>query len=130
VNMRWMGVKTFRHGVLYIIRDHIVSFMGAFVEGVLHPSFTMQHFSKPFISISFIMVQTLSAMCKEIKGALQCHLKLEYIECHIQWKFKDTANAFPHQVGDLLIIYFFKGPLFLWRNISFLSGPKGEHLGG
>jgi hypothetical protein len=40
--------KTFVHGVLDISRAHIVSFMGAFVEGVLHPSFAMQHFSQPF----------------------------------------------------------------------------------
>jgi hypothetical protein len=42
------GGMTFGHGVLDISRAHIVSFMGAFVEGVLHPSFAMQHFSKPF----------------------------------------------------------------------------------
>jgi hypothetical protein len=59
------GGKTFGHGVLDISRAHIVSFMGALVEGVLHPSFAMQHFSKPFVFLSFIMVQTLSAMCKE-----------------------------------------------------------------
>jgi hypothetical protein len=29
----------FGHGVLDISRDHIVLFMGAFMEGVLHPSF-------------------------------------------------------------------------------------------
>jgi hypothetical protein len=40
---------TFGHGVLDISRAHIVSFMGAFVEGVLHPSFAMKPFSKPFI---------------------------------------------------------------------------------
>jgi hypothetical protein len=54
---------TFGHGVLDISRAHIVSSMGEFVEGVLHPSFAMQHFSKPFICLSFIMVRTLSAMC-------------------------------------------------------------------
>jgi hypothetical protein len=42
------GGMTFGHGVLDISRAHIVSFMGAFVEGVLHPSFAMQPFSKPF----------------------------------------------------------------------------------
>jgi hypothetical protein len=45
------GVKTLGHGVPNISRDHIVSFMGSFVEGVLHPSSTVQPFSKPFISI-------------------------------------------------------------------------------
>jgi hypothetical protein len=54
---------TFGHGVLDISRVHIISFMGAFVEGVLRPSFAMQHFSKPFICLSFIMVRTLSVMC-------------------------------------------------------------------
>jgi hypothetical protein len=108
--MRWMRSKTFRHGVPVISRAHIVSFMGAFVEGVPHPLFTMQHFSKPFIAISFIMVRTLSAMCKERKEAPQCHLKLEYIECHMHWKLKDTTNVFLHQEGHLLIIFFFKGP--------------------
>jgi hypothetical protein len=42
--------KTFGHGVLDILRAHIVSSIGAFVEGVLHPLFPMQHFSKPFIA--------------------------------------------------------------------------------
>jgi hypothetical protein len=31
------GNVTFWHGVLDISRAHIVSFMGAFVEGVYHP---------------------------------------------------------------------------------------------
>jgi hypothetical protein len=48
VNMIWMGLRPSGHGVLDISRDHIVSFMGAFEEGVLHPSFAMQPFSKPF----------------------------------------------------------------------------------
>jgi hypothetical protein len=43
------GGMNFWHGVLEISRDHIISFMGAFVEGVLHPSFAMQHFSNSFI---------------------------------------------------------------------------------
>jgi hypothetical protein len=38
----------FGHGVIDISRAHIVPFMGAFLEGVLHPSFSMQPFSKPF----------------------------------------------------------------------------------
>jgi hypothetical protein len=42
------GGVPFGHGVLDISRDHIVSFMGAFVGGVLHPSFAMKPFSKPF----------------------------------------------------------------------------------
>jgi hypothetical protein len=42
------GGMTFGHGVLDISRAHTVSFMGAFVEGVLHPLFAMQPFSKPF----------------------------------------------------------------------------------
>ena len=42
------GGMHFGHGVLDISRDHIVSFLGAFVEGMVHPSFAMQPFSKPF----------------------------------------------------------------------------------
>jgi hypothetical protein len=48
--------KTFGHGVLDISKARIVSFMGAFVVGVLHFSFAMQHFSNPFVFHSFIMV--------------------------------------------------------------------------
>jgi hypothetical protein len=48
------GVKAFGHGVSNISRAHIVSFMGAFVEGVLHPSYAMQPFSKPFIAINLL----------------------------------------------------------------------------
>jgi hypothetical protein len=64
------GDRIFGHGVPDISRAHIVSFMGAFVEGVLHPFVCNQHLSKPFIFLSFFRFQTLSAMCKEIKGAL------------------------------------------------------------
>ena len=35
------GSRNSGHGVLDISRAYIVSFMGAFVEGVLHPSFAM-----------------------------------------------------------------------------------------
>ena len=54
---------TFGHEVLDISRAHIVSFVGAFVEGVLHPSFSMQPFSKPF-AILFIRVRTMGTICK------------------------------------------------------------------
>jgi len=49
-------VKTFGHGVSDIQRAHIVSFMGSFVEGVLHPSFVMQHFSKPLPLILYGLI--------------------------------------------------------------------------
>jgi hypothetical protein len=45
--------KIFRNGVLDISRVHVVSFMGAFVYGVLHPLFTMKHFYKPFPLIKY-----------------------------------------------------------------------------
>jgi hypothetical protein len=61
--------KNFRDGVLGISRIHIVSIIGAFVEGVLHPSFAMQHFSKPVPLIYY--------------GS--------NIECYVQWKAKSTA---------------------------------------
>jgi hypothetical protein len=43
------GGVTFGHGVLVISRAHIVSFMGAFVEGVLHPCLQCNLFPRPFI---------------------------------------------------------------------------------
>jgi hypothetical protein len=58
--------KTFGHGALNISWVCIVSFMGAFVEGVLRPSFAMKHFSKPFPLIYY--------------GP--------NIECYVQWKVK------------------------------------------
>ena len=48
------GGRNFGHGVLDISRAHIFSFMGAFVEGVLHPLFAMQNFSKLFISFHLL----------------------------------------------------------------------------
>jgi hypothetical protein len=63
--------SNFGHGVFDISRAHIVSFMGAFVEGLLRSSFAMQHFSKPFICLSFFY-----------------GLK---IECYVQWKVKSTT---------------------------------------
>jgi hypothetical protein len=61
--------NTFGHGALDISRVLIVSFMGSFVEGVLHPSFAMQHFSKPLPFIYY--------------GP--------NIECYVQWKVKRTT---------------------------------------
>jgi hypothetical protein len=48
------GGMIFGHGVLDISRSHIVSSMGSFVEGVLHPSFAMQHFSKPLFAFHLL----------------------------------------------------------------------------
>jgi hypothetical protein len=65
------GGMNFGHGVLDISRDHIVSFMGTFLEGVMHPSFSMKPFSKLF------------------------YLPLIYygpnIECYVKWKVKRTT---------------------------------------
>jgi hypothetical protein len=63
--------KTFGYGVLDISRVHIVSFMGAFVEGVLRPLFAMQHFSKPLPLIYYGL----------------------NIECYVQWKVKSITMA-------------------------------------
>jgi hypothetical protein len=57
------GGMNFGHGVVDMSRDHIVLFMYAFVEGVMHPSFAMKPFSKPFISTNLLWSKTLSAMC-------------------------------------------------------------------
>jgi hypothetical protein len=62
-DMRWMGVMTFGHGVLDISRAHIVSFMGAFVEGVLHPRLQCNIFPSPLFAINLLWSKTLSAMC-------------------------------------------------------------------
>jgi hypothetical protein len=48
--------KYFWHGVLDISSAYIVSYLDYFVEGVLHPYFSMQYFSKAFFLHSFIMV--------------------------------------------------------------------------
>jgi hypothetical protein len=61
--------KTFGHGFINISRVHIVSFMGAFVEVVLHPSFAIQHFSKTFPLVYY--------------GP--------NIECYVKWKVKSTT---------------------------------------
>jgi hypothetical protein len=74
------GGMNFEHGVLDISRDHIVSFMGAFMEGVLHPSFAMQPFSKPSY---FPLIYSGSN-----------------IECYVQWKVKSTA--IPLEVRNIL----------------------------
>ena len=64
------GGMNFGYGVIDISRAHIVSFMGAFVEGVLHPSIAMQPFSKPFY---------LSLIYYDLS-----------IECYVQWKVRST----------------------------------------
>jgi hypothetical protein len=62
--------SNFGHGVLDISRAHIVSFMGAFVEGVLCHLCAMQHFSSPLFSFIFYGPN---------------------IECYVQWKVKSTT---------------------------------------
>jgi hypothetical protein len=68
--------KSFGHGVLDVSRVCIVSFMGAFVEGVLRPTFAMQHFFNP--SQHFFNPSPLSYYVPNI-------------ECYVQWKVKSTA---------------------------------------
>jgi hypothetical protein len=55
--------STFGHGALDISRAHIVSFMGAFVEGVLHPFICNATFYQAIICFSFFMVRTSSTLC-------------------------------------------------------------------
>ena len=64
------GDMTFGHGFLDISRAHSVSFMGAFVEGVLCHLCAMQHFSSPLFSFIFYGTN---------------------IECYVQWKVKSTT---------------------------------------
>jgi hypothetical protein len=64
------GDTNFGHGVLDLSRAHIVLYMGSFVEGVLHTSFLMKHFSNPFYFRSFF-----------------CGLN---IKCYVQWKLNST----------------------------------------
>jgi len=42
------GGMNFGNGILDRSRARIVSFIGVFVEDVLHPSFVIRHFSNPF----------------------------------------------------------------------------------
>jgi hypothetical protein len=70
----------FGNGVIDISRAHIVSFMGSFVEHVLHPLFTMKFFSKPF------------------HFPLICYSP--NIECYVQWKV--NSIAIPLEVRNTL----------------------------
>jgi hypothetical protein len=65
--------STFGHGFLNIPRAHIVSFMGAFVEGVLHP-FVCNATSFQALYLPFIFYGP-------------------NIECYVQWKEKKHCNA-------------------------------------
>ena len=47
------GAMTFGHRVLDISRAHIVSLMGAFVEGVLHPRLQSNIFPSPLLSLIY-----------------------------------------------------------------------------
>jgi hypothetical protein len=67
------GGSTFGHGVLDISRAHIVSFMGAFVEGVLHPFVCNATFFQA-LYLPFIFYGL-------------------NIECYVQWKVKEHHNA-------------------------------------
>jgi hypothetical protein len=108
------------HGVLDISRVHIVSFMGFFIEGELHPYFVcnVTFFQALFIflCILFISFSSSNIECyvewKEKNTTMLSlengfNLKLGHIECYVQWKVKSTANAFPPQARHL-----FKSPLF------------------
>jgi hypothetical protein len=50
-SMKWMGVKLLGMGFM-TYKGCIISFMGAFVEGVLHLRFQCNLFPSPFISIN------------------------------------------------------------------------------
>jgi hypothetical protein len=67
----WDG--TFGHGVLDILRAHIVSFMGAVVEGVLHPFVCNATFFQT-LYFPFIFYGT-------------------NIECYVQCKEEEHHNA-------------------------------------
>jgi hypothetical protein len=58
--------KTLGHGVLDISRAHIVSFMGAFVEGALHPFFC----NSTFFQALYMPLLFLNPN----------------IECYLQWR--------------------------------------------
>jgi hypothetical protein len=116
------GSRNFGHGAPDISRAHIVSFIGSFVEGVLHPFICNATFLQALYFPSVFMVRTLSVICKERKRGMQCHLKLEHIEYHMHWKLKDTAMHSPIK-QDIFIHFYFKGPSFLWRSVSLLSKP-------
>ena len=69
--------KTLGHGFLNISRVHIVSFMGAFVEGALHSFVCNATFFQalyfPFFSF---MIRTLSAMCNGKKKSTTMPLEV------------------------------------------------------
>jgi hypothetical protein len=73
MGMRWVGVVPFGHGVLDISRAYIVSFMGAFVEGALHPFVCNATFFQA-LYLPFIF-----------DGP--------NIECYVQWKVKEHCSA-------------------------------------
>jgi hypothetical protein len=117
--------RSFGHGDPEISRAHIVSFMGSFVKGLIHPFVCNETLSKSLICISFFMVRTLSDMCKERKRALQCHFKLEHIEFHVHWKLKDIAMNSPIKY-DILFIFFLKGPSFFMEKHFIALGALGK----
>jgi hypothetical protein len=57
------GGMTFGYGVFDISRAHIVSFMGAFVESVLHPCLQRNLFPSPLFAINLLWSKTLSVIC-------------------------------------------------------------------
>jgi len=67
-------------------------------------SFTMQHFSKPFICI-FIKSKHRVLCVIKIKRALQYDLKLYHIKFHMHWKTKDTAMHSPNK-WDIIYSFF------------------------
>jgi len=69
------GGRIFGHGVPDISRAHIVSFMGAFVEGVLHPFICNETFSQVLYLSFFFMIRTLSAMCNGNKKCIAMPLE-------------------------------------------------------
>jgi hypothetical protein len=65
------GGRNFGHGVLDISKAHIVSFMGAFVEGVLHPFvYNATFFQALYLPFIFYGLN---------------------IECNVKWKVKNTT---------------------------------------
>ena len=63
------GAVKFGYGVSSHTRAHIVSFMGAFLEGVLHPHLQCNIFPSPLLQLIYY----------------GCN-----IECYMQWKVRST----------------------------------------
>jgi hypothetical protein len=113
------GGRTFAHGVPDISKDHIVSFMGDFVEGVLHPFICNATFFQALYFPLFFYGHNIRCYVKGNKESTTIPLEFRAHRVSYALEIRGHCNALPHQVRHFIHFIFkrsfmFYGESFHW----------------